>query len=66
MTQAYKDVSQTHIIDSLNKVGNDFSISTSGLAEALQRSASALTTSGNSLEESIGIITAANQVVQDP
>lgn len=66
MTQAYKDVQQTHIIDSLNKVGNDFSISTSGLAEALQRSASALTTSGNSLEESIGMITAANQVVQNP
>lgn len=66
MTQAFKDVSQTHIIDSLNKVGNDFSISTSGLSQALQRSASALTTSGNSLEESIALNTAANQVVQNP
>lgn len=45
---------------------NNFSISTDGLASALQRSASALKTAGNNIDESIGLITAGNQVVQDP
>ena len=45
---------------------NNFSISTDGLASALQRSASALKTAGNYIDESIGLITAGNQVVQDP
>lgn len=45
---------------------NNFSISTDGLASALQRSASALKTVGNNIDESIGLITAGNQVVQDP
>lgn len=45
---------------------NNFSISTDGLASALQRSASALKTAGNDIDESIGLITAGNQVVQDP
>lgn len=45
---------------------NNFSISTDGLASALQRSVSALKTAGNDIDESIGLITAGNQVVQDP
>lgn len=45
---------------------NNFSISTDELASALQRSASALKTAGNNIDESIGLITAGNQVVQDP
>ena len=45
---------------------NNFSISTDGLASALQRSASALKTAGNNIDESIGLITAGHQVVQDP
>ena len=45
---------------------NDFSISTEGLSQALQRSASALKTAGNGLSESIAMATAANSVVQDP
>jgi hypothetical protein len=49
----------------MNKIGNDFSVSTSGLSEALQRSASALKVSGNDLAESVALITAGNQVVQD-
>jgi len=36
------------------------------LSEALQSSASALKTSGNDLAESLAILTAGNQVVQDP
>ena len=45
---------------------NNFSISTDGLASALQRSASALKTAGNDIDESIGLITAGNQIAQDP
>lgn len=45
---------------------NNFAISSSGIGEALQRSASALAEAGNTLEESIGLVTAMNTVVQDP
>ena len=45
---------------------NNFAISSSGIGEALQRSAAALATAGNSIEQSIGLIVAANDVVQNP
>lgn len=54
------------IVDKFNEVGNNFSITSTGIGEALTRSASALAEGGNSLDESIGLITAANEVVQDP
>ena len=54
------------IVDKFNEVGNNFAISSSGIGEALVRSASALSSAGNSLDESIALITAANNVVQNP
>ena len=45
-SQAYKDLDKIEIVDKLNNIGNNFSISTDGLATALQKSASALTTAG--------------------
>ena len=54
------------IPDKLNEVGNRFAISSGGLAEALRRSASALNVAGNSLDESLALITSANEIVQDP
>lgn len=54
------------IVDMFNEVGNNFAISSAGIGEALQRSASSLATAGNTLEESIGLIVAANDVVQNP
>lgn len=54
------------IIDKFNEVGNNFSITSAGIGDALQRSASALYASGNTIDESIALITAANQVVQNP
>ena len=54
------------IIDSFNEVGNNFAITSAGIGEALKRSASALAAGGNTMEESIGLITGANTVVQDP
>ena len=54
------------IIDKFNEVGNNFAITSAGIGEALQRSASALYESGNNLDESIALITAANSVIQNP
>jgi len=54
------------IVDRINEVANNMPIDTAGISEALQRSASSMSAAGNSLEETIGLITAANSVVQDP
>lgn len=54
------------IVDKFNEVGNNFAISSTGIGEALQRSASALYESGNTIDESIALITAANSVIQNP
>lgn len=54
------------IIDRFNEVGNNFAISSGGIGEALQRSASALYEAGNTIDESIALITAANSVIQNP
>ena len=55
-----------HVVNVLNSVGNNEPISESGIAEALVRSASALSAAGNSFEQSVSLITAANSVLQDP
>ena len=54
------------IVDLFNEVSNNFAISSGGIGEAMQRSASALQAAGNTMEESVALITAANSVVQDP
>ena len=45
---------------------NNFAITSQGIGEALRLSASALNEGDNSLDESIAMITAANEVVNDP
>lgn len=55
-----------HVIDSFNEVANTEAINSAGIGEALQRSASSMYAAGNTLEETIGLVTAANAVVQDP
>ena len=54
------------IIDRFNEVGNNFAITSAGIGEALQRSASALYEGGNTIDESIALVTAANSVIQNP
>ena len=54
------------IVDKFNSVGNKFAISSGGIGDALQRSASSLAAANNTLDQSIALITAANTVVQDP
>ena len=54
-----------NIVDKFNEVSNNFAISSGGIGEALQRSASSMAAANNSLDETIALITAANTVVQD-
>ena len=66
--QAYgyaADESMT-VVDVLNEVGNNFAVSSDGLATALQTSASALMSAGNDLNQSVALVAAANKVLQDP
>lgn len=58
MSQAYDELSNTQIIDVINKLGNDFPISTEGLATALQDGAASLTTAGNDFYEAAALVTA--------
>lgn len=54
------------IVDKFNEVGNKFAISSTGIGDAMQRSAAAMRAANNSLEQTIALITAANEVVQNP
>ncbi len=54
------------IIDKFNEIGNNFAISSGGIGDALERSASSLVAANNTLDQSIALITAANTIVQDP
>lgn len=53
------------IIDKYNKIGNSYAITSADIGSAMERSAAALKTAGNTLDESIGLITAGNLIQQD-
>lgn len=54
------------IVDKFNEVGNKYAISSGGIGEALQRSSASLESAGNSLDQSIALVTATNSTIQDP
>ena len=54
------------IVDKANQVGNKYAITSAGIGEALERSASSLVAAGNNIDQSIALITAGNIVTQDP
>ena len=54
------------IIDKFNEVSNNYAISSGGIGDALEHSASSMAAANNTLDETIALITAANTVVQDP
>ena len=54
------------IVDKFNEVGNKYAISSAGIGEAMQRSAAAMASANNTIEETIALITAANTIVQNP
>ena len=64
MSSAYDDLEKIDIVDKLNEVGNNYSISTDGLATALQKSASALKTAGVDMDEAVALITAGERNCQ--
>lgn len=53
------------VLDKLIEVGNNYAISPGELGEAMNNAASALAANGNSLEEAMGILTAANVTLQN-
>ena len=65
MSQAYKELEKIDIVDIMNEVGNNYSISTNELATALQKSAATLKVAGNDIYEATALITAGNAILQD-
>ena len=53
-------------LDKMIYVGNNFPISAAGLGEGLNNAASALSAAGNSLEQTLALLMAANATVQNP
>lgn len=60
------DVSQIGaVMDEMVKIGNNFPISVSEIAEGMNNAGSALHAAGNSFEQSVALLTAANTTVQN-
>lgn len=53
------------VMDKLVEVGNHFPISVSQIAEGMTNASSALHAAGNSFEQSVALLTAANTTIQD-
>lgn len=54
------------LVDIFNEVSNNFAISSAGIGEALKRSSAVLSDAGNSIEQSVALVTSANTTIQDP
>lgn len=54
------------IVDKFNEVANKFAIDSNGIGQALQRSAASFNAANTDLSSSIALITATNEIVQDP
>ena len=66
MSAAYSNVEKMDIVDKMNEIGNNYAISTDGVATALQNSAASLVTAGNDIDEAVALVTAGNVITQDP
>lgn len=55
-----------HIVDVYNELGNLYAIDSGGVGAALQRSAASLNAANTSFEKSAALVTATNEIVQDP
>lgn len=65
MRQAFKDLSYEDFIDKLNGVGDNFSSSTDQLAFGMRNVSSVLKVAGNDIDQSLALLTAANDITQD-
>lgn len=61
---ASKDVDR--ITDAMTYIGNSYPITAGGVGDALQRSAASMSAAGNSMEQTIALITSGNAIVQAP
>ena len=60
------EASQTmDVVDKLDKLNNEYAVSAAGLGDGLERSASAMAMTGNSLEETLAMLTGAGEIVQN-
>ena len=55
----------THIIDAINEVSNNFAVSSSDIARNLGKSSAVMANAGNSMEQYIGLMTAATEVTRN-
>lgn len=55
----------THLLDSLNEISNTQAVSFDNLANMTQRAAGTMNTLGNSIEETMALITGAYEILQD-
>lgn len=65
--KAYDDIDADHIEDVMNKLvvtGNNFPISVSQIAEGMNNASSALAAAGNTFEQSVALLTAANTTIE--
>ena len=53
------------VVDLLNKIGNNYAISTADLAQSLTKSSAALVAAGGNLAEAAALTATANKIVQD-
>ena len=65
MRQAFEDLTYEDFIDKLNGVGDNFSSSTDQLAQGMQNVSSVLKVAGNDIDQSLALLTAANDITQD-
>lgn len=66
--KAYDEIDADHIEEVMNKLvvtGNGFPISVSQIAEGMNNASSALAAAGNTFEQSVALLTAANTTIQD-
>ena len=52
------------VVDKLDKLNNKYAVSASGLGQGLERSASALAMTGNTLEQTLAMLTGAGEITQ--
>lgn len=65
MRQAFSDLTYEDFIDKLNGVGDNFSSSTDQLAQGMKNVSSVLKVAGNDIDQSLALLTAANDITQD-
>jgi uncharacterized coiled-coil protein SlyX len=55
----------THTVDAVNEVSNNMAVSSSDISTALSKTASAMGALGNNYDETIGLVTAGSEIMQN-